>query len=514
MPIDPVTLEWTDDPSATPPPPVAVPGGAPPPTFNLGSGAAPPPPGPPPPLPGATAAPPAPPLSQPGLLADVTVSQSTTGSSRTKNDSRTGKAITRELAAATKEQSDAAASSLAAARAKADAERADAEHKVASLDLATAEKDIESQRARDFLEGRQRREGEAAKFVTAKDAQYSKLASENEAKFLSDASTGAKWAWGIGLLLGAFGAIKTGRNSAAEMLSDSVDKWDAGRRARLEAARKEAQDARSWKDKSISDYIDGELKMAPVYKAAAWARLGDKVQAELNAREGQISAEAKGKALAFVAEARAKSAELLLNTAKDLAPTVTSGDSSTTREGEMVQTPGGGTDERAVLDPRTGKVLGLAPSKAEGIASRKAYAQLQPLNIALSELGTLVAKTDWQDQVPVLGKLTDTQKEIAGKISPLMGLISQITGSGTPQEGEARRFLDNLSVSAGQGKEIAQKNIEGLRNLLTGAYEAQARSLVPGAKLSPRDAQGGGGVRKLVNGKPAMVYPDGTYEAL
>jgi hypothetical protein len=518
MPFNPVTLTWEEDEI-----PVAVrpPGSIPPPTFYVGQGSAasgaPPPP---PPVVSASAPAAMPEPGQPGILQalDVTQQQDSTTTGGTTKDETSGKVKTTDVRAALAEQNAAGVDLQAAADLRARAERAAADRDLAKLETEAAVAKLERQDAKEVELERIRIKENTQKTVDGVTSEYQAQAARQNDKFLDDATTGQKVLWGIGLLLGAFGAIKTGRNSAAEMLSDTVDKWDVDRRAKLETARKAVHDTRTWADKSVRDYLDDQIKMAPLKKAGFLLHLADKVDAELEARRGHIAADGEAKAMEFSAKARADAAKLRADSEKDFAPTSTTGGSTnvSTRTGTVVQKPGGGTSHpRTVLDRLTGKPIGLAPSDKEGAESRAALAQLAPIQEALDNMRGLVAETDWKDRVPVLGQWTDVQKRLKAQLDPILPMVSQITGSGTPQAGEAKRLLDVLTVGPSQSAEVTQQNIASLKRTLDSAYDARVKSLVPGAKTGT-DAKpatnAGGGVHKMVNGKPATVYPDGTWE--
>jgi len=251
MPFNPVTLTWEEDEI---PGPVRPPGSIPPPTFNYGGGSAASGAPPPPPPVVSTAAPAAmPEPGQPGILQalDVTQQQDSTTTGETTKDETSGKVKTADVSAALAEQDAAGVDLQAAAELRAKAERAAAARDLAKLETEAAVAKLEAEDAKRVQLDRIRIKESTQKTVDSITASYQAQAAKQNDKFLDDATTGQKVLWGVGLLLGAFGAIKTGRNSAAEMLSDTVDKWDVDRRTKLETSRKAIQDTRAWADKSV-----------------------------------------------------------------------------------------------------------------------------------------------------------------------------------------------------------------------------------------------------------------------
>src|SRR6185295_11878271 len=93
--------------------------------------------------------------------------------------------------------------------------------------------------------------------------------------------------------------------------------------------------------------------------------------------------------------------------------------------------------------------------------------------------GLLDGMGGW-DRAPLVGSMTSGQQKLKGQLNKLMGPISQILGSGTPQEGEARRMLDAITVSPTQDKEVALSNLEDLRQYVIDQYEQKLGSVVPG----------------------------------
>lgn len=173
----------------------------------------------------------------------------------------------------------------------------------------------------------------------------------------------------------------------------------------------------------------------------------------------------------------------------------------------------GGIDVRTVLDAN-GNPVGLAPgnrkSSPEGVRSREMYAQLEPIKSGLGRMRDTVGQTDWTDRVPFFGGKTDRQQKIKGQLDTLLAPLSQFLGSGTPQDREAARKIETMSVSIAQNPDTAQANIDELLQYVGEAYDARVRSLVPGAKsATPAPAPGSrpGGVKPTpkkfveVNGK-------------
>lgn len=169
---------------------------------------------------------------------------------------------------------------------------------------------------------------------------------------------------------------------------------------------------------------------------------------------------------------------------------------------------GGQMDIRTVLD-WDGNPVGRAPGtgkvSTEGVAARKMFAGTQPLREGLKQLRDEVNATGTMDRVPLLGQFTDNQEKIQGTIGTLNAPISQVLGSGTPQEQEAKRMIKNLSVSFGQGPDVALSNIDTLEKYVRDAYNSRVRSLVP--SYAPPTAGGGQAVggRQLNNQDQAAL---------
>lgn len=133
-----------------------------------------------------------------------------------------------------------------------------------------------------------------------------------------------------------------------------------------------------------------------------------------------------------------------------------------------------------------GGTAGDAPSKLEAEAVRKKRAALRPIISKLDEMEAAVGKMGTAERLPVVGGFTEAQQRMHGDLDSILAPITQVLGSGTPQEAEAKRKLQTLSVSAGQNKEVAVKNIQSLKAYLRDVYEQEVGSLVPGYK--PRAA--------------------------
>lgn len=422
----------------------------------------------------------------------------------------------REAAGWSRMGADKAALGAAEAEAKGVTLRAEASN--LKLQNEVQDRKIKSDIDSETLRGVQAVKAEGQRVVGQKEQQYKD--EQTKGSFWGEQKTWQKVLWGISLALGAYGsALSRKENTPLQMLSKTIDDWDAKRTNRLSTLANELKDARGYSSQLQKDYVDQELKFRDAKISAAWGQVGDRFEQEtLKLTEaGNQEAAARGQKL--VADARAKQAEHRERAALQaeqqataMAPTYTG-----PRETKIIQQAGGAVSENAVLDRVTGQPIGNAPSKAEGAKSREALAQLKPIEQALTDIKALVDQTGLKDRIPVAGQYTDVQKNIQGLLNPIIPLISQITGSGTPQEGEARRLLATITVDASQGKEVAAKNIDKLQSLLQGAYDSKAKTLVPGY-AGPQDAAKtpsipAGAVKGKYNGKSAYSTPDGVFDA-
>jgi hypothetical protein len=481
MSFDPVTMTWTEDEAA--PGPVRVPGSMPPPTFNYGQGGA--SHGAPPPPPGAPSGPPpaippslSPEPGQPGILQalDVTQQQDSTTVGETAKNEVSGKVVTPDAIAARKEQDAASADLKAAAEARAKAERAAAERDAAKLNTEAAVAQLEAQDAQNVQRERVRLREEGDKYAAARVAEYQSLAAKQDDKFLQDATVGRKVAWGVGLLLGAFGAIKTGRNTAAEMLSDTIDKWDVDRRTKLETSRKAVADAKTWADKRVRDYLDDEIKSAPLKKAGFLLQVATQVEAELAARKGQITAEAEAKAKEAVAKARADAAKLQADYAATYAPTSTAGGttSATVREGTMVQTGTGDAKARGrQLFRLDGKPAGQALSDPEAEKIRAGQSATKSLNDVLDRFHGNISKEGTWTSSFLEPSATKTRE---GLVSQAAGFLTQMFQTGVLNQGEYERYKSMMESRFFQSETGAKAVLDEIRSGVNAAYDRRLES--------------------------------------
>jgi len=135
--------------------------------------------------------------------------------------------------------------------------------------------------------------------------------------------------------------------------------------------------------------------------------------------------------------------------------------------------------ERDVPNFDGGKA-GVATSKEDAEAAKKKRAILRPIISQLDSMDTLVKGSGKLDRVPGVGQFTERQQRIKGMLDTMLAPITQALGSGTPQEAEAKRKLETLTVSFGQGPDVASQNIAGLKAYLRDIYEQEVGSVVPG----------------------------------
>lgn len=104
--------------------------------------------------------------------------------------------------------------------------------------------------------------------------------------------------------------------------------------------------------------------------------------------------------------------------------------------------------------------LGQAKSIVQG---------LEPIKAEVDQLGLLDrAIPSWSEK----------QQGIAGKVNTLLAPISQKLGSGTPQDREAARTIDNVTASIRQNPETAKKNLEFLQGFLKNHFQQRFESTV------------------------------------
>ena len=135
--------------------------------------------------------------------------------------------------------------------------------------------------------------------------------------------------------------------------------------------------------------------------------------------------------------------------------------------------------ERAVATYE-GAPAGLAATKEDAEKARAKRAAIRPIIEKLDAMKAAVGQMGWQERVPIVGQHTNAQQAFKSDLNQMIAQITQATGSGTPQEGEARRQLEALTVSLTQGPEIAQRNIDSLKQYLRNMYEQEVGSVVPG----------------------------------
>lgn len=313
--------------------------------------------------------------------------------------------------------------------------------------------------------------------------------------FWGDQKTWQKVLYGISLALGGYGAaFSKGQNGAAMVLGNALTQWGDRHDKRLKMLYDDVVSGRAKVGTVGQDYLAEQMKLKPLRMAAAAGRIGDIAEREAQALQAAGNKDAAARAFKLVSDMRAEEAKNRMEAARleeqsqqFLAPNVA-------KQGDVTikQNTGSGMAEGTVLD-RQGKPVGVAPAKAEGPKSREAQAQLKPIEKGLDAIDALVKDSTIWDRVA--GGFTDRNKKIEGLLAPLIPMISQLTGSGTPQEGEAKRMLNTIRTSITQGKEVTRENIANLKSTLQSAYDAKVQSLVPGYKpptqtnLSPKDQE-------------------------
>lgn len=437
--------------------------------------------------------------------------------SSSRSESRSGKVTTpglgramEERRSAGRERLSADAQILGAAEATAEGIRLRREgEKLEAQKNLTLQK-IQTKEANDILRGQAVVEQNARRQIAADEEEYRR---QDKATFWGDQETWRKVLWGVSLALGGYGAaLSRSNNVALERLFKTIDDWSARKDSKLKTLHQEIRSGRSKLGTVGIDWVERQMRLKPLRDAAALGQVADVMEAQAQKFAAAGDKEAEGRALRLVADARAEQAkkreEAALKeeqTQLALAPTVT----ATGRESNMEQTPTSGRGQGVpVVDRQTGKPVG-ATNQPQGNELNKAYSQLKPLETGLGKIEALVKESTFWDRVA--GGFTDRQQKIEGLLNPLIPMISQATGSGTPQEGEAKRLLNTIRTRLTQGKEVTLENINNLRQMLRQAYDSRVQAAVPGYQPSAQPSSEGG-VEKMVNGKPAIVYPDGTFE--
>lgn len=485
MPLPPMPiagLDPYDDPLAPKKPedPLAMPNAGPPPLDAAGGGA-------PAPAPVAPAAPPAgaaplsvfPPEQNKTVSTDSTVAPSPIAAKALADHTR----ATDALVDATNRKADADTKVLQA-EANADKMRAD---KALELEKKRQEEDHAA------LQRREEAQAAAQEHIAAAQADVDQKYAQTGKGFFTDKP------WGYKLLAGL--AVWSSTKNSYLLGTDPND--SPIQRTLNQLITQDSQ-------KRMNDYLKSkeflaERKKGPEAVKSAYALK----QAEISARHAQ-----ELKILEAEADQMKKSAKAdpaIVETAQAVIRRKAEQENAKAQFGLGEHYDRKHSEARTLVDPKAagaeidsrsvpnldGSPAGLAPTKEEAVKARGELATLGPIVETLKRVKDRVGGAGLLDRVPIAGKYTDRQQLISGDLNTLEAPISQLLGSGTPQEKEALRRLKTLSVSVGQGSKVSKENIDSLIDYVQQSYVSRAKSLVPSAKDAPKRGEPQGKVASL-----------------
>jgi hypothetical protein len=432
----------------------------------------------------------------------------------------TSKVITPEVKQADKDVAAAVTEKKKALDAEAKNAAEEARIKGAELQIEADRKQREADDARLAMQDAQRRKDEVA--IQAKrdqDALQTEAARNHNGFFADKAegggNTGSKILWALSLAFGA-GAVRYGQDSAGERLLDkAMDDWTQRRQHEVDRLGKVAAASGAAYQNFWANY-GAEYQAQKLLKdAAGYAQVASQMRQLVADRGALMTAQAKADALAKsstydekAAQDRQRAVDARIATRESRSGgQVTTLKVPTVPKADKVAAD---KDRSETLLDLNGNVVGKALTPVEGEKIRASHASVNSLAETATQLKQFVLKHG----TVVTGSLAQDRDRL---VSRLAGFLTQANQTGTLQQGEYERYSGILA-----GKWYQEVNREGAAKVMDGIvgdarsnYNNQLRSqAIKLPDANPAAGASGGGVRKLVNGKPAMVYPDGTFEVL
>jgi hypothetical protein len=375
------------------------------------------------------------------------------------------------------------------------------------VDRATDEESEKVQRARDVYKSEQDK--------------YSKM----EIKDYYDGHTGRKIADAISAGLGELGAVlaKTGHNTALDIIRGKQADWYAQEKAKIEKQFKTAGMAKDQLTEAESAKRDRLSDLAMSF-AARQSVLADKIEAAgKEAGTGFALKESERQAAAI----RGDASKVILDDLKGLRTQVHTAPNPAAVGGGR----GGGqpTESQGKLAFLAQQMKGDLDTIIKNPAlSQKGLEQMQRNQLA-GEAADKTATGGLLGNLAVAGGralgaipkskyqgLSDNDQLVANAWdNALEKYVRLLTGAGMPAD-EARRMGDQNAPRPGETPVMmAQKfrRLEAATEQMMSLAGKAAGMIAPAAQGTTVPAASGGGARPgKVNGKPALIYPDGHYE--
>ena len=385
-----------------------------------------------------------------------------------------------------------------------------------SLEIERTRKEEESVRARDALAEAARRKADIEAQAKSDQAALQAEAAKNQRGFFGEAGTASKVLWGMSLLFGA-GAVRYGKDSAGERLLDkAMDDWTADRQRNLDRLGKQAERSGGRLANFWTEYQAEYQAQKSLKDAAGYAHVADQMRSMVTAQQKLLTAEATQKILTKSAEYDQKAATERQRVVESRAATSTSGGGNVTLKAPVDPKAKGAAsaqiqankDRAETLLDLEGNVVGKALSPQEGAKLREGQAATNGLIGVIKKLQDFSRKNGTGPFGPTKGNEQDL---LTGSGSSFLTAAFQ---SGVLNDKEYARYSAMLKGSWLQSGENAAKTLDVLSGSMRDTYNAKIRS--QGVKMAAGKpaAPSAGGQHKIVNGKPAMVYPDGTYEEI
>lgn len=166
---------------------------------------------------------------------------------------------------------------------------------------------IAAKEAEDTFIRAKQAESAAANRIAQQEEQYRQMDNQT---FFGESKTWQKLLWGVSLALGGYGsALSRGQNTPLLLLTKTIDDWSDRQARRMEALSKDISAGKTALGSVAQEYALKEQQLLPLRKAAAYGKVGDLTDKEVEAQAAAGNKDAAARGMKLSAEARAKQAE-------------------------------------------------------------------------------------------------------------------------------------------------------------------------------------------------------------
>lgn len=407
----------------------------------------------------------------------------------------------------------------------------------AKQDIEATQKRQEAQRAADNLKAAEARKKDIDAQAQRDQDAYQAAAATGEKGFWGSTDVVTKKQWALSLMFGNVASALGAENTGQKLLDKTMHDWTTERDKKLLRLQQAAEKSSGLQRSFWRDWGDEYKARKELQDAAAYATVADQIDAMNVKMRALIPAQAAAANAAKAADYRQRAADKRQAVVEQRfgRDQVRSGGTETTvTTGKPV--PGGGQGRAATAAFNAARIAEHAQAalktidKLSGAGVRLTEDDLIRIQENRKETekdkhaglleGKVMRGLHMVARTPYDG-LSEKKRLLAQAQEVVMQKAAVLAAGGSTAEGaidHARSIFDLHQPGQGEGgvdqKMDQIRGIVGANAALGGKFTKVAQAGADAATHAPAAAAGGGGVRKLVNGKPAMVYPDGTYEAL